>query len=80
MSFNRRKLQLLEAVVAVLSPLFAEEREQIAPGGPADIRTSFSDQSQSEISIFLVCAELRVAMSMCQHFKELPKLLVPENK
>jgi len=78
---SKRKLLLLEAVVAVLSPLFAEEErmENAALSSTSELNTSLNVQSQSEVSIFLVCAEMRVAMSMCQNFKDLPKLLVGEN-
>jgi hypothetical protein len=69
---SRRKLLLLEAVIAVLSPLFEGDAEGL--GCP------MSECTDSEISIFLVCAELRVALSMCQYVGKLPSLLKSENK
>jgi hypothetical protein len=82
---------LLEAVIVVLSPLFEVELEgevveqQKAGEEGADQsserqRALNKARSDSEVSIFLVCAEIRVALSMCQHFGKLPALLLEENK
>lgn len=75
----RRKLQLLEAVVAVLSPLFDDAFcAQMSIG--LRHQDSMTNMYDSEISIFLVCAEMRVALSMCQHFKDLSTLIIQDNK
>jgi hypothetical protein len=74
---------LLEAIISVLSPLFAEEsceQTEGVGGGQVDLRETLGDRTDSEISIFLVCAEMRVAFSLCHHFSKLPKLLVSDNK
>ena len=82
--FCRRKLLLLEVIIAVLSPLFEEESLQMEKDKDSDQdpreRETLNDRTDSEISIFLVCAEMRVAFSMCQYFSKLPALLVSENK
>lgn len=71
----------------MLSPLFEEEileqkKKAEKDNGGVEMRrkSTFTGRTDSEISIFLVCAELRVAFSMCQYFSKLPHLITSENK
>ena len=80
--FTRRKLLLLEAIVKVMSPLFDKDdgTEQGVTDDCGDEKKSLETFIVPEVSIFLVCAEIRVAMSMCQHFSKMPQLLTEENR
>ena len=68
-------------MLAVLTALFVEEEPTEQPKEPKPAQRGFlGHRVESEVSIFLVCAELRIALSLCQHSLYLPKILQKENK